>query len=87
MWTAGETLGFALGPGLVLVVLALTGFVSSKADEQVTQPDSAITGVLMAFTAVPAILVRSASLSHPPARRRVLRQDPAPPSPSEGNPS
>ena len=57
MWTAGETLGFALGPGLVLVVLALTGFVSSKADEQVTQPDSAITGVLMAFTAVPAILV------------------------------
>ncbi len=57
MWTAGETLGFALGPGLVLMVLALTGFVSSKADEQVTQPDSAITGVLMAFTAVPAVLV------------------------------
>ncbi len=57
MWTAGETLGFALGPALVLVVLALTGFVSSKADEQVTQPDSAITGVLMAFTAVPALLI------------------------------
>ena len=44
MWAAGETLGFALGPGLVLVVLALSGFVSSRADEQVTQPDSAITG-------------------------------------------
>ena len=57
MWTAGETLGFALGPALVLVVLALTGFVSSKAEEQVTQPDSAITGVLMAFTAVPAVLI------------------------------
>ncbi len=57
MWTAGETLGFALGPALVLVVLAVTGFVSSKADEQVTQPDSAITGVLMAFTAVPAVLI------------------------------
>ncbi len=57
MWTAGETLGFALGPALVLTVLAVTGFVSSRADEQVTQPDSAITGVLMAFTAVPAVLV------------------------------
>ena len=57
VWTAGETLGFALGPGLVLVVLAITGFVSSRADEQVTQPDSAINGVLMAFTAVPAVLV------------------------------
>jgi Na+/melibiose symporter-like transporter len=41
----------------VLVVLALTGFVSSRADEQVTQPDSAITGVLAAFTAVPAVLI------------------------------
>jgi hypothetical protein len=39
------------------VVLALSGFVSSKADELVTQPDSAITGVLMAFTAVPAVLI------------------------------
>ncbi len=57
MWAAGETLGFALGPGLVLVVLALSGFVSSRADELVTQPDSAITGVLMAFTAVPAVLL------------------------------
>jgi GPH family glycoside/pentoside/hexuronide:cation symporter len=57
VWTAGETLGFALGPGLVLVVLAASGFVSSRADEQVTQPDSAVTGVLMAFTAVPALLV------------------------------
>jgi Na+/melibiose symporter-like transporter len=57
VWAAGETLGFALGPGLVLVVLAISGFVSSKADEQVTQPDSAITGVLLAFTAVPAVLI------------------------------
>jgi Na+/melibiose symporter-like transporter len=57
MWAAGETLGYALGPGLVLVVLALSGFISSRADEQVTQPDSAVTGVLWAFAAVPAILL------------------------------
>jgi Na+/melibiose symporter-like transporter len=57
VWTAGETLGFALGPGLVLAVLAMSGFVSSRADEQVSQPDSAITGVLAAFTIVPAVLV------------------------------
>ena len=56
MWTAGETLGFALGPGLVLTVLAITGFASSRADEVVTQPESAITGVLLAFTLLPAIL-------------------------------
>jgi len=57
LWAAGETLGFALGPGLVLVVLAVSGFISSRADELVVQPDSAITGVLMAFTAVPAVLI------------------------------
>lgn len=57
LWTAGETLGAALGPGLVLVVLAIFGFVSSRADEHVTQPDSAITGVMVAFAAVPAVLM------------------------------
>mgnify|MGYP001765332600 CR=1 FL=1 len=31
LWTAGETLSFALGPGLVLAVLAVSGFVSSRA--------------------------------------------------------
>jgi Na+/melibiose symporter-like transporter len=57
LWTAGETLSFALGPGLVLAVLAISGFVSSRADEQVTQPDEAITGIVVAFTAIPAVLV------------------------------
>jgi hypothetical protein len=57
LWTAGETLSFALGPGLVLAVLAISGFVSSRADEQVTQPDEAITGIVVAFAAFPAVLV------------------------------
>lgn len=55
-WTAGETAGFAVGPALVLSVLAVTGFVSSTANEQVTQPGSAITGVLLAFTVLPTVL-------------------------------
>jgi len=55
-WTAGETAGFAVGPALVLSVLALTGFVSSTADEVVQQPELAITGVLLAFSLVPAVL-------------------------------
>lgn len=56
-WTAGETTGFAIGPALVLGMLAITGFVSSKAGEIVTQPDSALLGVLLAFTVLPAILL------------------------------
>ena len=56
LWTAGETLGAAIGPGLVLLILAVSGFVSSRADEQVSQPGSAITGVVLAFSALPAAL-------------------------------
>jgi GPH family glycoside/pentoside/hexuronide:cation symporter len=57
LWTAGETAGFALGPAIVLAVLSLGGFVSSQADEQVAQPDSAVTAILVAFTVVPAALL------------------------------
>lgn len=56
VWTAGETIGFAVGPALVLAMLALTGFVSSSGDP-VPQPESAQTGVLLAFTVLPALLV------------------------------
>ncbi len=89
LWAAGETLGFALGPGLVLVVLALSGFVSSRADELVVQPDSAITGVLMAFTAVPAVLI-TISLPFILRYSRASAADAAripPPSTTPGDPS
>jgi Na+/melibiose symporter-like transporter len=55
VWTAGETIGFAVGPALVLAMLALTGFVSSS--DPVPQPASARTGVLLAFSILPAVLV------------------------------
>lgn len=55
-WTAGETTGFAIGPAIVLALLAVTGFVSSKADEAVAQPASAITGTVLIFSVLPAVL-------------------------------
>jgi Na+/melibiose symporter-like transporter len=56
VWTAGETLGLALGPGLYGLVLALGGYVSST-DSSAAQPDSAVTAITLGFSLVPAVLV------------------------------
>ncbi|WP_241680549.1 MFS transporter [Pseudactinotalea suaedae] len=56
VWTSGETAGLALGPALVLGVLALTGFVSRTTPDVVTQPASALWGVVVTFSLVPALL-------------------------------
>jgi len=56
VWTAGETLGLALGPGLFALVLALGGYRSST-DGDVTQPDSALTAITLGFSVLPALLV------------------------------
>jgi Na+/melibiose symporter-like transporter len=66
VWQGGETIGFALGPALYGGVLALTGFVSSAADVRVEQPDSAVTGLVLGFSLMPAALVL---LSIPLVRR------------------
>ncbi|MEU8815300.1 MFS transporter [Actinoplanes sp. NPDC048796] len=60
LWTAGETLGLALGPGLFALVLQLFGYVSSSTGEAATQDDTARLGVLLGFTVVPAVLVAAA---------------------------
>lgn len=57
VWTAGEMLGLALGAGVFAAVLQVTGFVASDADHRVPQPDSALTGVLLGFTLLPAVLL------------------------------
>ncbi len=57
LWTGGETLGFALGPGVYAAVLATGAFRSSTFDAPVTQPDSALAAVLLGFSAVPAVLL------------------------------
>ncbi|NES12552.1 MULTISPECIES: MFS transporter [Micromonospora] len=57
LWTAGETFGLALGPGLYGLVLQLSGYVSSATGVAADQPASARLGVLLGFTALPAPLV------------------------------
>lgn len=57
LWTAGETAGLAVGPSIVLLLLALGGFRSSTAGEVLAQPDSALVMIVLAFSVVPALLV------------------------------
>ena len=56
VWTAGETLGLALGPGLFALVLAIGGYRSST-DGDVAQPDSALTAITLGFSLLPAALI------------------------------
>jgi Na+/melibiose symporter-like transporter len=60
VWTAGETLGLALGPGLYGLVLAMGGYVSSGADQEVVQPSSAVTAVVLGAGLLPAIFALGA---------------------------
>lgn len=56
VWTAGETLGLAVGPGLFGLLLAFGGYVSSTGGTTVDQPDSAVTAIVLGFSLVPALL-------------------------------
>jgi glycoside/pentoside/hexuronide:cation symporter, GPH family len=56
VWTAGETLGLALGPGLYALVLAAGGYVAST-DSAAAQPGSAVAAIALGFSVVPAALV------------------------------
>ncbi|MEV6634108.1 MFS transporter [Actinoplanes sp. NPDC051470] len=62
VWTAGETFGLALGPGLYAAVLQLFGYVSSSTGEAATQTGTARLGVLLGFTVLPALFVATAVL-------------------------
>ncbi|MBK3592333.1 MULTISPECIES: MFS transporter [Streptomyces] len=56
LWTAAETLAFALGAGVFALVLAVTGFRSSDAAHHVSQPDAALTGITAGMSVLPALL-------------------------------
>jgi Na+/melibiose symporter-like transporter len=71
IWTAGETVGFALGATAVSLTLAATGYVSTVAGAAVTQPDAAITGIVLSFSVLPAVLMAASlvTLRHYRLRR------------------
>ena len=57
VWTAGETTGMALGSTVLTLVLAASGYIESVAGQQVSQPGSAITGIVLSFSIVPAVII------------------------------
>jgi Na+/melibiose symporter-like transporter len=85
VWTAGETAGLAFGGTLLSIVLAVTGFIATEGDEVVAQPESAIFGIVLAFSVIPAVLMLLSlvSLARYPLRKAdidaLVRDTPAPP--------
>ncbi|MDQ0726899.1 MFS transporter [Microbacterium sp. W4I20] len=73
IWTAGETVGFALGATAVSVTLAATGYISTVAGEAVEQPDAALTGIVLSFSILPAVLMAASLLTL--RRYRLRRHD------------
>lgn len=56
VWTAAETAAFALGPGVLALFLAVSGFQSSTFEEPVTQGTSALVGIVLAAGLLPAVV-------------------------------
>ncbi|GAA1535728.1 Na+/melibiose symporter-like transporter [Microbacterium ginsengiterrae] len=73
IWTAGETVGFALGATAVALMLAVTGYVSSVAGTGAAQPDSAVAGIVLSFSILPAALMALSLV--PLSRYRLRRSD------------
>jgi Na+/melibiose symporter-like transporter len=86
VWTAGETAGLALGGTILSIVLAVTGFIPTVADEVVDQPASALVGIIVSFSVIPALLMLGSliSLARYPLRKAdidaLVRDTPPPPS-------
>ena len=57
VWTAGETTGMALGATVLTIVLAVTGYVQSTAGVDTVQSATAVSGIVIAFSAVPAVIL------------------------------
>ncbi|GAA4734965.1 MFS transporter [Isoptericola chiayiensis] len=85
MWTAGETTGFGLGTAVLAGVLAATGYLESRADVVVVQPEAAVLGITLAFSVLPAALVAVslATLRRYPLRRTDIDAAPSATEPEE----
>jgi glycoside/pentoside/hexuronide:cation symporter, GPH family len=59
LWIAGETLGFALGPAILAVVLSIGHFHSTVDAHRVPQTAGALQAVRYGFTLLPAFLLLS----------------------------
>ncbi|OJU40439.1 MAG: MFS transporter [Microbacterium sp. 69-10] len=57
VWTAGETTGMALGGTVLTIVLAITGYLETTVGKTVEQPESAVVGIAVSFSILPAILM------------------------------
>ncbi|MGB3910845.1 MAG: MFS transporter [Pseudolysinimonas sp.] len=85
VWTAGETAGLAFGGTILSIVLTVTGFIPTVAEQTATQPDSAILGIILGFSVIPAALMFASliSLARYPLRKadidRIVRHADAPP--------
>jgi len=62
VYSATEKISFALGAVFFGFILSATGFVESTGSEFVAQPDSAITGIMIGFVVLPAVLHLSSLL-------------------------
>jgi Na+/melibiose symporter-like transporter len=73
VWTAGETAGMALGTTVLTIVLAISGYVESIGQQEVTQSPAAIAGIVISFSVVPAALMVLSLLAL--ARYRLRKHD------------
>ncbi|MET9346959.1 MFS transporter [Streptomyces termitum] len=78
LWTAAETLAFALGAGVFALVLAVTGFRSSDAEHQVAQPEAALTGIALGMSLLPALLAAASLWPLHRYAEAAREQEPAP---------
>ncbi|MBH0024591.1 MFS transporter [Salinibacterium sp. NSLL150] len=86
VWTAGETTGMALGATVLTTVLAASGYLESVANQTVAQPDSAIAGIIISFSIVPAVIIGLSLLTFRryPLRRSDIDHADAEPHPTSG---
>ncbi|HEV7848477.1 MAG TPA: MFS transporter [Mycetocola sp.] len=71
VWTAGETAGMAFGATVLSVMLAATGYAERVVGQSVDQSSSALLGIVLSFSVVPALLLIASLFT---LRRYRLRQ-------------
>jgi Na+/melibiose symporter-like transporter len=71
VWTAGETIGMALGATALTLMLAITGYTESVGTASVVQGEAAVAGIVLSFSVLPAALIAISLLT---VRRYALRR-------------